>query len=197
MHEEARCSTEFGARPGSTSNPGHFATMAKKKKLFAGVGAKCSVLTKYLHPKKTGLDDKHRTTCILKEMRTIKVNRKDQECFVFDENGVEYHAVMRFFNVLEEGEERHFFFPEEAQAQKTKEAAEAAAAAIQFKEPKVKWKKSKAKRILYDLLRDGTVPLVQKDSNGTVTMPIEEIFALDEEFALYDPDKFPSRLGAL
>ena len=87
--------------------------MAKKNKaLNAGIGAKCSILTKFIHPKMTGFDDGHRTTCVLKEMRTCRVNRKEQECFVFEVNNVQYHAVMRHFKVLEEGEESQFFFPE-------------------------------------------------------------------------------------
>jgi hypothetical protein len=75
---------------------------------------------------------------------------------------------------MEEGDEAGFFFPEEAQA---KERAEEEGNVLLFKEAKVKWRKSKAKRILYDLLRDGTVSLKN-------TMPIEEIFALSPEFAL-------------
>jgi hypothetical protein len=59
----------------------------KKKKLFAGVGAKCTVLTKFIQPKMAGFADDHRTTCILKEMGTIHVNRKDQECFIFETGG--------------------------------------------------------------------------------------------------------------
>jgi hypothetical protein len=92
---------------------------------------------------------------------------------------------MRYFKVLEEGEEEGFFFPAEAEARKIKEGNQGT-----FKEPKVKWQKSKAKRILYDFLRDGTVTLVQAE-------PIEEILKLHEEFSLYDPDKFKSRLRFL
>jgi hypothetical protein len=62
--------------------------MVKEKKLCAGVGAKCSVITKFVHPKKTGLEDGHRTTCILKEMRAFRVNRKEQQCYVFEENNI-------------------------------------------------------------------------------------------------------------
>jgi hypothetical protein len=81
----------------------------KKKKLFAGVVAKCTVLTKFIQPKMAGFADDHRTTFILKEMRTIRVNRKDQECFVFEENGADYHAVKRYFKIIEEGDASGFF----------------------------------------------------------------------------------------
>jgi hypothetical protein len=140
--------------PGPSHHLGCDTTMAKKKKLFAGVGAKCTVLTKFVRPKLAGFADDHRTTCILKEMRTIRVNKKDQECFVFEENGVDYHAVKRYFKVIEEGDASGFnSLEEEAAQRRAKEAADA------FKEPKVKWRKSKAKHILYELLMDGTIPL--------------------------------------
>jgi hypothetical protein len=58
-----------------------------------------------------GFANDHRTTCILKEMRTIRVNRKDQECFVFAENGADYYAVKRYFKVIEEGDASGFFPP--------------------------------------------------------------------------------------
>jgi hypothetical protein len=76
---------------------------------------------------------------------------------------------MRYFKVMEEGEEDGIFFPEEAEARKMKEGNKGTF------EPKVKWRKSKAKRILYDFLRDGTIPLVQTDIHGNETMSIDEI----------------------
>lgn len=125
-------------------------------------------------------------------MRTFCVNRKKQECFVFEENNIQYHAVMRYFKVLEEGEEDGFFFRDQAETWKAKEGN-----AGTFQEPKVKWRKSKAKRILYDFLRNGTVPLVQTDADGNETMPVEDILKLHKEFEMYDPDKFESRLRSL
>lgn len=50
---------------------------------------------------------------------------------------------------------------------------------------------------MYDFLRDGTIPLVQTDIHGNETMSIDEILNLDEEFSLYDPDKFKLRLRSL
>jgi hypothetical protein len=63
---------------------------------------------------------------------------------------------------------------------------EAAAAKKQAKEenkkkwlePKKRWQNSKAKKILFKLLRDGTLPRVQYDYNGNKTMKIEKIFNL-------------------
>jgi hypothetical protein len=164
-----------------------------KKPMNAGVGAKCSILTKFIHPKKTGFEDGHRTTCVLKEMKNIRVNRKDQQCYIFEENNVQYYAVARHFKVLEEGEKNLFFLLKEVQDDEEKQEEQTG----EFKEPKVKWRKSRAKQILYDLLRDGTVPVKQKDASGNDTMPIGDIYALDESFKLYDPDKFKSRLQNL
>jgi hypothetical protein len=91
------------------------------------------VITKFVHPKKAGLEDGHGTTFILKEMRAFRVIRKERQCYVFEENNVQYDAVMRYFKVLEEGEEEFFFFPAEAETRKIKESNKGT-----FKEPKAK-----------------------------------------------------------
>lgn len=57
--------------------------------------------------------------------------------------------------------------------------------------------KSRSKRILNEMLRDGTVPLQQYDEDGNITMSIEDILLLHEDFILYDPKKFQGRLDAL
>jgi hypothetical protein len=161
--------------------------MGKKRRLEAGVGAKCTILTKFIHPKKTGLEEGHRTTCFLTESKTVRVNRRDQLCYFFVEGDDQFYAVKSHFKVLEEGEKSKFF---DAAARNRPET-------VAFKEPKIKWRKSKAKRILYDFLRDGTVPLHATDSNGDSTMSVEDIFSLSEEFGLYDPNKFEERLNRL
>lgn len=160
-----------------------------KKKLRPGIGAKCTILTKFIHPKKTGFEEGHRTKCILKEMKTIRVNQKDQQCFVFEEDGKQFHAVRSHFKVYKEGKKSGCFNIEE----RTRKPA----AGGGFQEPKIKWRKSKANKVLYDLLRDGTIPLQKQDGNGNTTMTTEDIFALSEEFLLYDPNKFEGRLEAL
>jgi len=166
-------------------------TMAKKRKLNAGVGAKCSILTKFLHPKQKDVEKDHRTTCILTEMKILVVNRKQQVCFLFSSDGIEYHAVQNHFKIEEEGDESGFFFPEEAARAKKKEEQ---AIKIAFQEPKKKWRHSNAKQILCELLRDGTIPMDQYDKNGNETMKIEEIYHLSDQFLLYDPEKFEERL---
>jgi len=49
-------------------------------------------------------------------------------------------------------------------------------------EPKIKWKKSKAKRLLYKDILDGRVPLEAKTVDGRSTMSLKSIYNLRPEF---------------
>jgi hypothetical protein len=62
-----------------------------------------------------------------------------------------------------------------------------------FQEPE-KRRHSKTKKILYELMRDGTVALENYDANGAEIMAIEDISALFDQFLLYDPNIFEERL---
>ena len=64
-----------------------------------------------------------------------------------------------------------------------------------FIEPKIKWKNSKAKRLLYDMMMDGTVPLGEGEHERK--MSTAEVYGLHPEFKLYDYEKFYSRLYTL
>ena len=66
-----------------------------------------------------------------------------------------------------------------------------------FNEPKIKWKKSKARALLYRDLVDGRVPLDTKDSQGNTLMSYDEVYAMRLEYKLYDRAKFPTRLNTL
>lgn len=49
-----------------------------------------------------------------------------------------------------------------------------------------------------EMLRDGTVPMVQYNEDGNVTISnIDDIILLHEDFFLYDPEKLQGRLDAL
>jgi hypothetical protein len=48
----------------------------------------------------------------------------------------------------------------------------------QAPEPKIKWKKSRAKQLLYNAIKEGRVPLEAKDSNNKSTMPLKDIYNL-------------------
>lgn len=66
-----------------------------------------------------------------------------------------------------------------------------------FTEPKVKWKKSKARSLLYEYIVEGQVPPDATDANGRSTMQLREIYLMHPEFAEYDYEKFSSRLSSL
>jgi hypothetical protein len=55
-----------------------------------------------------------------------------------------------------------------------------------FKEPKIKWKKSKARKLLYKDLMDAAIPRQAVDEHGRSTMRLEEIFQMHPEYKLYD-----------
>jgi hypothetical protein len=66
---------------------------------------------------------------------------------------------------------------------------------IKFKEPKIKWKVSKARVILYQDLAEGKIPRHATDQYGKSTMKLEVIFQMHGEYKLYDREKFSSRLS--
>lgn len=61
-----------------------------------------------------------------------------------------------------------------------------------FAEPRTKWRKSKAKEILYDDLVDGKIPLVKQAGEDT-----HQYYLSRNEYQRYDPDKWTSRLDQL
>jgi hypothetical protein len=61
------------------------------------------------------------------------------------------------------------------------------------KEPKIKWGRSEATRLLYHDIREERVPADEKDSECKTTMALDEIYGLRPELKLYDYSKFSSR----
>lgn len=164
--------------------------MTKKYKPRAGVGAKAKIFTKMIYPRRQVVDMKEESTVILIGEEQKMINRKQQECYTFTIDGADpssdvFYAIKRYVHVFEEGIDA---FDTTLPGPPKENILE---------EKKVKWKKSKAKRILYDLLMDGTIPMEDKDADGNVTMPIEDIFLLDGEFAKYRFDMFAGRLKRL
>ena len=90
-----------------------------KKKLNAGVGAQCSILMKYLHPRKLIqekiVNAKH--SCRLEGLVAVKVdtktiNRKKREVIIFHHDtfpNCEIYCAKKFCIVKEEGAEKDFF----------------------------------------------------------------------------------------
>ena len=156
-----------------------------KKKLRAGAGAKASLLTRFIHPKQNNPDKQHRSEVVLISREERTVNKKQQQCYTFWLAGAKCHAVASHVKVLEEGKRGDLFddpgpeedeYPDESP---------------NFKEPKTKWRNSKAKRLLYASLMEGVVPM------DRTTMSIHEIYLLHPELALYSFDKFEGRLERL
>jgi hypothetical protein len=96
-----------------------FTKTRKMKKLHHGVGAMGTILTKFIHPsenvraKHLNLDKRgHSTIILLVGKESKKVNRKDQECYIFrsdDYPNVLLHAVKRYVKVTHEGPPEEFF----------------------------------------------------------------------------------------
>jgi hypothetical protein len=154
--------------------------------LRAGEGAKAEILTRMIYPRRNVPDKKEKSIVILIEKKTIEINKKQQQCYTFknegDDNDQVYYAITRYIHVIEEGNTENLFDPTLPAPEPSKKE----------KVKKEKWRQSKAKKILYDLLMDGTVPM-QDDPN----MPLELIYAMDAEFQKTDIDKFKSRLQRL
>ena len=90
--------------------------MARTKKRI-GIGAECSVLVKFLHPRKKvvaqmpNAGHHERLSGLLSIRREMKqVNQKKQMCIVFRHDSFpdqELHAVTRYAKVDKEGAEEH------------------------------------------------------------------------------------------
>lgn len=75
-----------------------------------------------------------------------------------------------------------------------KAKATAKATAEEKAEPKIKWRKSKARSLLYKDLQSGTIPLQPK---GEGSMKLEDIYNMRPEFQEYGRSKFSRRLSSL
>ena len=119
--------------------------MAKKKKtLRPGVGAKATILTRFIHPRIENLDKQHRSEVVLVAREERNVNRKQQTCYTFslvnDDSNLIHHAVKTHFKIIKEGTKEELFDPPGPDAEEEEEEENEP-----FKEPKIKWRKSKAK----------------------------------------------------
>jgi hypothetical protein len=155
-----------------------------KMKMRAGAGAKATVLTKMIYPRQSNPNGKSTVVLMAEETKTI--NKRQQPCYTFRVDGDDTicYAIKRYVHVFEEGDHDKLFDPNENQRPSQRSNQQ------QHENKKNKWRKSKAKKILYDMLLDGTVPMDN-------TMPLEDIYLLDEEFAKFDFARFRGRLNRL
>ena len=88
--------------------------MVKKKKLYAGVGAKGTILTRFINPRVVFDDHAHRTTIKLISKEHKKINKKNQECLVFEcldgpASNTFGYSVKSHIIITEEGNRADFF----------------------------------------------------------------------------------------
>ena len=176
-----------------------FGTMGKKKKTVKpGVGTKCSILTKFLRPPPfadiESLEEGHRTNVTLLGEKTVTKKKQEMKCFTCTIDGWEdgdaiFWAACSQFKKEKEGPEDLFFTPltqEEKEERKESKTSDA------FVEPKIKWRKSKAKKILYEMIMEGMISDMDDASED-----LQEIYLMNEEFSKYDFGKFADRLKTL
>ena len=82
---------------------------------------------------------------------------------------------------------------EQAEAEETEETNKKE----DWEEPKPKWGKSKARKLLYLDIIEGRVPRTAKDENGRLTAKLKDIYNSRPEFKKYHYSKFSSRLSSL
>ena len=168
--------------------------MARKytTKLRAGVGSKASIYTCFLYPKQEVADQKHRSNVELVAMQSIDIKGKSVVCYICKLEGREdvlLHAPKSRFKLEANGPEESYFVPL-TKAEKEEEIDKAASG--RFIELKTKWAKSAAKKILYNLIMDGSIPDDDDESED-----LQLIYMMHEEFAKYDYYKFKERLSRM
>jgi hypothetical protein len=151
--------------------------------LLAGPGAQATVLPRFVYPKGAiaGAGKERITvTLIGSEKRTI--NKKEQDIFTFTSelapSNAELFAIARYVKVVHEGS-TFFNVPDK-----------------KLKEPK-SWRNSRAKRLLYDDVKNAVVPLEAKDEYNRPTLPLKDIYLMHPEYARWRYDRFGSRLATI
>ena len=164
--------------------------MAKKTKVVhPGIGAKGDVLTKFIYPKLSNNDPQHWSKVVLLGKEEKVVDKKSQDCYTFSvvggPNNLVFYANKRYVKLVKEGDRSKWFVDVDSADEE------------EFEEPKVTWRNSRAKVVLYTLITDEVVPLEAKDANNQPTMAIRDIYNLNDEFKKYDFNNFSSRLNAV
>ena len=160
--------------------------MARKKKLRPGKGAIAEILTRFINPKQPipGHDiKKHRSMVVLEEEDKDDNQKK---IFRFYYDGDESKSLMwanhRYCNVLKEGDHLMLFGgPGEPRPPDSDE-------------PKIKWRFSKARRLLVDDVNAG---IIKFDHNDEPLMDVKDIYAMHVEYADYLFELFEERLLAI
>lgn len=64
-------------------------------------------------------------------------------------------------------------------------------------EPKISWKDSEARKLLYKDIVEGRVPLKAKDESGRSTMKLRHIYSMHPEYASYLYEHFSRRVSSV
>ena len=159
-------------------------------RLNAGKDAQASVLTKMIRPQQPLPDESkgHQTIVILVDKF---LNEKGKPWYHFkyphsDDNDPLLSASAHFVKVEREGHPS-LFFNEPVEVQVSN-----------FVEPKTKWRNSAAKKMLFDDVNSGKVPIGAKEhNNNKKKMTLQEIYQMHSEYSTYDYKKFASRLSSV
>ena len=168
--------------------------MAKKKTtkrlLRAGQGATAEVLTQMIRPHVVYDNQTQRSRVVIVDL--VDKNKKYHYTFHLKDrdNTKIYNASIRYCSIVEEGDPSKFFKVLLSSKLINTNTDD-------FEEPEIPWKKSKARKLLYDDVREGRVPLKAKDENGQKTTDISKVYSMHPEYADYDFDKFQSRLSGI
>ena len=130
-------------------------------------------------------DEKHRSNVELIDVATVDIRGKAKSCYICKLEGNDdllLHAPKTRFKLEANGPPKQLFVPL-TQAEKSKEIERLASS--KFIEPKVKWEKSQAKKILYNMIMDGLIPDECDESED-----LELIYMMHEKFCKYDYFKF-------
>ena len=152
-----------------------------KKKLNAGKGAEGTILTRFIHPKQPlpdGSNPNHRSNVIVEDRYSEDDKWYYRLRYFDDEPGLtSLYAHHRYVAITKEGDKSLFF--DEQQITKGEE-------------PKIKWSKSTARRLLYRDVKEGMVSLEQLDDPS-----IDQIYIMHPQYAEYSHAKFPGRLKSI
>jgi hypothetical protein len=159
-------------------------------KLRAGQGAEAEILTKMITPKQAVPHKDHRSSVILMN----RVEEKGKYCFLFHFVGADdtqfMHASYQFVKILKEGDPSSFF--DEIVSNNNGNGN----GKTKFLEPKIKWAKSPARKLLYTDVKEGSVPL-DAIVDGKRTTDNKEVYMMHPEYSEWNIDSFGRRLGGL
>ena len=161
-------------------------------KLRAGQGAEAEILTKMITPKQAVPHKDHRSSVILMS----RVEETGKYCFLFHFVGADdtqfMHASCQFVKILKEGDPSSFF----DEIVSNNNGNGNGNGKTKFLEPKIKWAKSRARKLLYTDVKEGSVPLYAI-IDGKRTTDNKEVYKMHPEYAEWNIDSFGRRLGGL